>query len=80
MTIVLKLPLTSAASTKGRHKYSGSGLGMVGETGVDGADVLFAPGGGISNDADVGVEGLARFEDPPFCTERVMDRLIKVTG
>jgi len=78
MTIVLKLPFTSAASTKGRDKYSGSGLGMVGETGVGGADALFA-GGGISNVADVGVEGLARLDDPPLCAERVIDRLIKVT-
>ena len=77
MTIVLKLPFTSAASTKGRHKYSGSGLAMVGETGVGGADALFA-GGGISNVADVGVEGLARFDDAPLCAERVIDRLIKV--
>ena len=73
MTIVLKLPFTSAASTNGRHRYNGSGLGMVSETGVGGADALLA-GGGISN---VGVEGLARFDDPPLCAERVIDRLGK---
>jgi hypothetical protein len=50
MTIVLKLPLTRADSTKGLHKYKGlAGVSPVGEGGIG--------GGGISGgkDVDVGV-------------------------
>lgn len=50
ITIVLKLPLTSADSTNGLHRYSGfEGVELVGEGGTG--------GGGISggNVAEVGV-------------------------
>lgn len=38
MTIVLKLPFTNAASTKGLHKYRGFWVGFVAEFGLDGGN------------------------------------------
>ena len=69
MTIVLKFPLTNVASTNGRHRYNGRGLGTGGEGGASERVLeLGATGGGIvvvgENVAEVGVEGLARLEVP----------------
>jgi hypothetical protein len=80
ITIVLKFPLTNAASTNGRHIYSGRGLGTVGEGGSDlGTLAVGGAGGGMSvaeeNDAEVGVDGFERLDAAPRWTERVIDRL-----
>jgi len=45
--MVLKLPLTRAASTNGLHKYRGFGTELTGDGGTG--------GGGMSNVAEVGV-------------------------
>lgn len=77
MTIVLKFPLTNAASTNGLHKYNGRDFGAGGEGGIiAGALLLGATGGGTSDaEENVGVEGLARLEEPTRWAERVIDRL-----
>jgi hypothetical protein len=71
MTIVLKLPLTSAASTNGLERYNGFGAdGVWGDRGI----VL---GGGISvgeNVAEVGVVGVVLFGGR--WAPRVIDRLM----
>jgi len=69
ITIVLKFPFTSAASTKGRERYNGFGGG-----GVRGDATTGLGGGGISvgeNVADVGVVALLDGR----CA-RVIDRLL----
>jgi hypothetical protein len=70
ITIVLKFPLTKAASTNGLERYRGLGIGGVFGDGGTGLGGSISAGEKV---ADVGV-GL-RFG--PLC-ERVIDRLIEL--